>query len=56
MIKSWKQRISLLAGVFLMGVSCVFPIVQVHAEDEVETQANESIMVSSEKRMDRIGI
>ena len=55
MVKSWRRRIGILAGVFLMGVSCVFPTVQVHAENEVETQANESVMVSYSTHVQKKG-
>ena len=55
MIKSWKQRISLLAGVFLIGASCMIPTGQVRAEDEIETQANESVMVSYSTHVQKKG-
>ena len=46
MIKSWKRRIDVLVGVFLMVVSCMFPVARLYAEEKVETQANESAMIS----------
>ena len=55
MIKNWKRRISLLAGVFLIGASCMIPMGQVRAEDEIETQANESVMVSYSTHVQKKG-
>ena len=50
-----KKKIAILAGVLLMGISCAVPTTQAYAEEELETQANESAMVSYSTHVQKKG-